>query len=189
MIHDWSWIMSPGADTLTLLTIAKLMCIAFFFCLCPGEYTGTTTDDQAFSLDNIGLFVGSCHLSLKDSSNVSILASAQVHLTFNKQKNKEEDTVLAHAHSNHLSGCLIVSTIQQVMMHCETFWRSNRPYNGTVKLALYYTSEGKCIPLRATQFTDMIQAHTGILQPVNRINPKGVKCLFFTRWGCNGTSL
>ena len=57
-----------------LLAIANLMCIAFFFCLRPGEYTGTTTDNQAFSLDNIKLIVGGYCLSLKDSSDADILA-------------------------------------------------------------------------------------------------------------------
>ena len=29
-----------------------MICFAFFYCMRPGEYTGTTTDDQAFSLDD-----------------------------------------------------------------------------------------------------------------------------------------
>ena len=130
----------------TLLAIANLMCIAFYFCLRPGEYTGTTTDDQAFSLNNVNLFVGGRRLSLKDSSDADILASTRVHLTFDKQKNMEEGTVLAHARSDHPTCCPVVATIRQVMMHREAFRRFNRPFNGAVKLASYYTTDGKCLP-------------------------------------------
>ena len=34
-------------------TVANMICITFFFCLRPGEYTGTTLGNQAFSLDDV----------------------------------------------------------------------------------------------------------------------------------------
>lgn len=58
------------------------------------------------------------------------------------------------------------------MMHREAFQWFNRPFNGAVKLALYYTTNGKCLPLKAQQFTNTIRAHVGKLQPVTGINPK-----------------
>ena len=33
-------------------SIANMIYIAFFFCLCPLQYTGTTIDDQVFCLNN-----------------------------------------------------------------------------------------------------------------------------------------
>ena len=57
-------------------------------------------------------------------------------------------------------------------MHCEAFRRFNRPFNGAVKLASYYTTDGKCLPLKAKQFTDLIRIHAASLQPVTGINPK-----------------
>ena len=38
--------------------VANMICIAFFYCMRPGEYTGTSTDDQAFALEDIGYYIG-----------------------------------------------------------------------------------------------------------------------------------
>ena len=38
--------------------VANMICLAFFFCLRPGEYTGTTRDDQAFAIADLTLFLG-----------------------------------------------------------------------------------------------------------------------------------
>ena len=38
--------------------IADMICIAFFFLLRPGEYTGTTNDDAAFCLNDVCLHLG-----------------------------------------------------------------------------------------------------------------------------------
>ena len=66
--------------------IANMICVAFFFCLLPGEYTGTTTDDQAFALIDVALFIGTWRLHNKHSSEPELLAATSLQLTFTTQK-------------------------------------------------------------------------------------------------------
>ena len=67
--------------------IASVICVAFFFCLRPGEYTRTTTDDQAFALIDVGLFIGTPRLRNKHSSEPELLAATSLQLTFATRKN------------------------------------------------------------------------------------------------------
>ena len=69
------------------MTMFILTCIAFFFLLCPCEYTKTSTDDQAFGLDNISLYLSSQKLSPKSTPDHKIKAGKKVSVTFTKQKN------------------------------------------------------------------------------------------------------
>jgi hypothetical protein len=81
------------------IAIAHMICIAFFFCLCPGKYTGTTTDDQAFSLDDILFHLGDRMLNNTSSSDHKIEAATAVKYTFTTQKNGDRGTIIAHARS------------------------------------------------------------------------------------------
>ena len=42
--------------------VANMICIAFYYCMHPGEYTGTTTYDQAFALEDIVFYISLRHL-------------------------------------------------------------------------------------------------------------------------------
>ena len=67
--------------------VANRMYIAFLFCLCPGEYTGTTIDDQAFALDDATLFIETRRLHNEHSSKQKLLlASTLLQLTFIPRK-------------------------------------------------------------------------------------------------------
>eukprot|EP00536_Pseudo-nitzschia_multiseries_P019377 jgi/Psemu1/60416/gm1.60416_g len=46
-------------DPTSSRAIANIISIAFFFCLGPGEYMGTTRDDQAFLLQDVSFYLGS----------------------------------------------------------------------------------------------------------------------------------
>ena len=107
--------------------VANMICIAFYFCLRPGEYTGTTTDDQAFSLNDITLYLLNRRLSLKDASDDEIEAATQVTYRFTRQKNEEEGVTIAHARSEHHLCCPVRSTIRQVLMHRRAFERFKLP--------------------------------------------------------------
>jgi hypothetical protein len=39
------------------MTIANMITIAFFFLIRPGEYTGTVSDDAAFKMQYVGLYI------------------------------------------------------------------------------------------------------------------------------------
>jgi hypothetical protein len=46
------------------MVIADMIAIAFFFLLRPGEYTGTVSDDMAFKLQDVSLYVQGRELDL-----------------------------------------------------------------------------------------------------------------------------
>jgi hypothetical protein len=162
------------APTAERIAIAHMICIAFFFCLRPGEYTGTTTDDQAFSLDDISFHLGDRRLNNVSSPDHEIEAATAVKYTFTTQKNGDRGTVIAHARSGDNVCCPVLSTIQQFMTHRLEFRRKNIPYNGKLKLASYYNPKQINVPVKATQVTATLRCHAALIQPLTGINPKDV---------------
>lgn len=151
-----------------------MICIAFFFCLRPGEYTGTTTDDQAFALDDISFFLGDRKLNNSSSTDHEISAATAVKYLFTTQKNGDKGVVIAHARSGDDVCCPVISTIQIFLTHRREFRRQNSPYNGKLKLASYYNSKMKNVPVKAKQVTDTLRCHAATLHPVTGIDPKEV---------------
>ena len=66
-----------------------MMCITFFFCLHPGDYTGVRNNDQAFSLDDATLFIRTRHLYNKLNKENKLLAATSMQLAFTTQKNRD----------------------------------------------------------------------------------------------------
>ena len=72
VIHDFCFAFH-GAPSDERQDIANIFCIAFFFCLRPVEYTGTTSDDQLFSLLNdVAFFLGDRKLNNETPSDNDI---------------------------------------------------------------------------------------------------------------------
>jgi len=72
----------PGSQA-----IADIIAIAFFYILRPGEYAGTTTDNAAFTLDDVELHVGDRRLNIFKDPIGMIKAATSVSLAFTTQKN------------------------------------------------------------------------------------------------------
>ena len=69
------------------MSMADMVCIAFFFLLRPGEYTGITTDNQAFTLNDVYLYLGKRKLSLATAIDSELEAATSCALHFTTQKN------------------------------------------------------------------------------------------------------
>ena len=156
------------------IAIAHMICIAFYFCLRPGEYTGTTTDDQAFSLEDISFHLGDRMLNNISSPDHEIEAATAVKYTFTTQKNGDKGTIIAHARSGDNVCCPVLSTIQLFLIHRREFRRKNVPYDGKLKLASYYNSKHVNVPVKAKQVTDTLRIHAALIQPMTGINPKDI---------------
>lgn len=154
--------------------VANMICLAFFFCLRPGEYTGTTTDDQAFALDDVAFFLGDRRLSNRNSSDAEINAATAVHLIFTTQKNGDKGEEIAHARSNDPLCCPVTSAVRQFLLHRTEFRRRNVPYDGTVKLATYYNANHVRVPVKANQITRALRWHAGVLQHVTGVAPSSI---------------
>ena len=77
--------------------IADMICIAFYFLLRPGEYTGTTADDHPFLLQDITLYLGTQPLNLETAPIAQIMAATFVTYTFTKQKNNNSNEAVSHS--------------------------------------------------------------------------------------------
>ena len=62
--------------------VANMICIAFFYCMRPGEYIGTTTDDQAFALEDITLYIGARRLTCVWVTSYWIFFNSHLFLRF-----------------------------------------------------------------------------------------------------------
>jgi hypothetical protein len=64
------------------MAVADMIFIAFFFLLQPGEYTGTISDDAAFRLQDVGLYIQGRKLDLFAASDAELKISTSASYTF-----------------------------------------------------------------------------------------------------------
>jgi hypothetical protein len=67
--------------------IADIIAIAFFLLLLPGEYTGTTTDDAFFCMQEDSLYNSTRRLNTMLASYAESHVATSVAYTFTAQKN------------------------------------------------------------------------------------------------------
>ena len=91
--------------------VANMVFIAFYYCMRPGEYTATMSDDQAFALDDVAVFIGSWRLNNKFCSNLELEAATHSTFCFTKQKNQHKDDVIAHATSGDVLFCPVKAMV------------------------------------------------------------------------------
>ena len=131
----------------TECALADVACMAFFFLLRPGEYTGTTNDGAAFALDDVCLFLGNKQLDLKTAT-----LHTKVSLFFTTQKNQRKG--VAYGLSRHPLYCPVRSVVRLVLNHRK--WFGTRRWDGSTKLATYYHNNvGNRI--RAADVTDRLR--------------------------------
>eukprot|EP00536_Pseudo-nitzschia_multiseries_P004927 jgi/Psemu1/11292/gm1.11292_g len=140
--------------------IANMICIAFFFCLRPGEYTGTTRDDQAFSLQDVAFYLGS-HIVHHDGPVHELQVATPVTLTFTTEKSGDKGEVVAHARSGDSLYCPIVPCVRQVL-HLRSCCPPSSPFSPTLKLASYFDN-GVLTLVRAATVTSSMRVYAQIL--------------------------
>jgi hypothetical protein len=95
--------------------IADLICIAFYFLLWPGEYTGTTSDDAPFRLKDVEFHVNDLALDTLQAPLSQLAAATTVSLTFTTQKNGNKGEVLTHGLSTDPWSCPVRATAHRVV--------------------------------------------------------------------------
>ena len=121
-------------------SVANMLYITFF-CMRPSKYTGTTSNKQVFALQDITLYIGLRRLNNDTYTDLELEAATQTTYCFTKQKNQHGGDVIAHATNADMLCCPVKATIQQFMIHRKKRQKSNKPYNGKVKLASYYNTK------------------------------------------------
>ena len=91
--------------------IANMIYIAFFYCMCPCKYTGTTSDKQAFALEDITFYIGLRRLDNETCTDLELEAATQTTYCFTKQKNQHNSDVIAHATSGDMLCCPVKAMV------------------------------------------------------------------------------
>jgi hypothetical protein len=147
--------------------IADMICIAFFFLLRPGEYTGTTGVTHPFLLRDVQLFIGQRRLSNLTASLADIGAATSVSLTFTDQKNGVRGEVVSHSRSGSPLTCPVLAITRRVIHLRE----HNAPLDAP--LASYYTTARRST-VSAKNVTDTLRISVAALGPSLGFLPKDV---------------
>jgi hypothetical protein len=99
------------------MAIADMITIAFFFLLRPGEYTGKLSDDAAFKLQDVGLYIHGCKLDLFAANDAEVKSATSVSYIFTTQKNGNRNEKLVHGLSGDPWCCPIKATVRRVLLH------------------------------------------------------------------------
>jgi hypothetical protein len=93
------------------VAIADMITIAFFFLLRPGEFTGTTSDDTPFRLQDVGLYIGPRRLDLTRAFDAELDSASSVSYTFTTQKNGVKDEKVFQGPSGNGLCCPVKASI------------------------------------------------------------------------------
>jgi hypothetical protein len=94
--------------------IADMIIIAFFFLLCPGEYTGTKSDTCPFRLADVQLWIGSLRASATSMPLSDLTRATFGTLTFTSQKNGVRGEVIGLSRSGDPLFCPVLALQRRV---------------------------------------------------------------------------
>jgi hypothetical protein len=125
------------AASVAAIAVADMICLAFFFLLRPGEYTGTKSTSTPFRLCDVELRTGAIRHNVLTTPIPTLLAATFVTLTFTTQKNGVRGEVMGLARSGSPTFCPVQCVIRRVV-HLR---QHGAP--ATTPLASYYDSNNK----------------------------------------------
>jgi hypothetical protein len=133
--------------------IADTITIAFYFLLRPGEYTGTTSDDTPFRLQDIELHIDDRLLDLFHSTVAELNAATTVSLTFTTQKNGTKGEVLTHGLSTDELACPVKAVVRRIL-----HLRHHKPSKSTPLASYHHVT--KRVAITAKDITDSLRLAT-----------------------------
>ena len=143
------------------LSVADMICIAFFFLLRPGEYTGTKSETTPFRLCDVSLSVGGQHIDLSTASDATIMSATFATLEFTSQKNGVRGEVIGLGRSGNPQFCPVLSIARRVL-----HLRSHHA-PPTTPLAMYYDDHNVLRPVRPADITSALRAAVTALNPAS----------------------
>jgi hypothetical protein len=94
--------------------IVDMIAITFFFLLRPSEYTGTTSNDTPFQLQDMHLYIGTLRLDTMLCTDAKINAATSVSYTFTTQKNGTRNDKIVHGLSSTGLCCPVRATARRI---------------------------------------------------------------------------
>lgn len=149
--------------------VADMVCLAFFFLLRPGEYTGTTSDTQPFQLCDVGFSLGDHRLNTSTATMSQILAATFVTLEFTTQKNAVRGEVIGLSRSGDPHFCPVAAAARRVV-HLR---QSGAPHNQPLASYLHPNTR-RLRRLTAREITDVLKLASQLLGPQYGFLPKDV---------------
>jgi hypothetical protein len=95
--------------------LADMICLAFYFLLRPGEYTGTASATQPFSYRDISFFLGDHRLATATATAEHLLAATFVTLEFTTQKNGVRGEVIGLGRSGDPHFCPVGAAARRII--------------------------------------------------------------------------
>jgi hypothetical protein len=144
------------------MAVSDMIVIAFFFLLRPGEYTGTISDDAAFRLQDVGLYIHGRKLDLFAASDAELKISTSASYTFTTQKNGNRNEKVFQGLSGDPWCCPVKATVRRVLLHRRHKATSVTP------LSAFYRGRRRTL-IKAKDATEVVRhamrlnvIHTGI---------------------------
>ena len=154
------WLLNRAYNSLIPLesdmSMADIICIAFFFLLCPGEYSGTTDNDADFSFNDVYLYLGKRKLSLATATDTELRAVTSCALHFTTQKNLQKGDVIVQSDSLDPHCCPVKALVRLVLHHWNYFASKSILFDGSVSLASFYF-KNKRLKIKDKTVTDHIR--------------------------------
>jgi hypothetical protein len=95
--------------------LADMICLAFFFLLRPGEYTGTVSATQPFQLRDAKFFLGNLPLDSTVATPDQLLGASFLTLEFTTQKNSVRGEVIGLGRSGDPHFCPVTAAARRIL--------------------------------------------------------------------------
>jgi hypothetical protein len=149
--------------------LADMLCLAFFFLLRPGEYTGTKSDTQPFQLRDVKFFLGNLPLPPATAPPDQLLGASFVTLEFTTQKNGVRGEVIGLGRSGDPQFCPVTAAARR-LLHLRT---AGAP--PTQPLASYvHPTTLRLTRISPAELTSLLRLSTAILGPQFGFLPKDI---------------
>ena len=149
--------------------MADMICLAFFFLLRPGEYTGTTTDTQPFTLCNVELSLGGNRLNKSTADAALLLSASFVTFEFTTQKNSVCGKVIGLGRSGDPHFCPITATAHRILHLHGAAALPSQP------LALYWHHPTNTLHrITPTDLTQLLRLAVQLLGPAHGFLPNHI---------------
>jgi hypothetical protein len=144
-----------------------MITVAFYFLLCPGKYTGTTSDDTHFRLEEVELHAGDRLLDMMSPSSADLDVTTTVSLTFTTHKNGTKGEVITHGISTDPLMCPVKSVVHRI---CHLHLHNSKK---STPLASYF-HYGKYVTVKAEDITDVLRLATLATSHQTSLHPRDI---------------
>ena len=120
------------------------------------------------------MFIATRPLHNKHSSKPELPAATSLQLRSPLRKNNNRGVIIARAHSNDVLYCPVSAATCQLLLHRAHFGTLNILFDGTVKLASYYSSQYVNLPVKASMITHTLRVHAAALESITGIVPNNL---------------